>query len=90
MKLTDKEIATLRESCNKLQERTIPAEKCAHESTKCFIECIRIFNLGAPTPVSITFRVKFAEPVNEMGFARLNNDGTMKMWTGDDPFANQD
>jgi hypothetical protein len=90
MKLTDEAIAELRKSCKKIEERTLPEEKCAHASTKCLSECLSIFNLDAPTPVSITFRVKFAEPVNKMGFARINNDGTMKMWTGDDPFANQD
>jgi hypothetical protein len=48
---------------------------------------MKVFDLDAPIAVAITFRVQFDYPVNEKGFARIYNDGTMKMWTGDDPFA---
>lgn len=87
MKLTNEAISKLLKSCDLLQHRTLPAEDCMHSSTKCFTECMKVFDLDAPIAVAITFRVQFDYPVNEKGFARIYNDGTMKMWTGDDPFA---
>lgn len=88
MKLTDKAIAALHESCHTLQKRTIPAENCSHYAVDFFRESKKVFEQDGPTIVSITFRIYIDEPVSKKGFARIYNDGTMAMWTGDDPFSN--
>ena len=84
-RLTDAAITALIDSCDKLQERTVPAHGFMHSSCRCFNACMRAFDAKGLAPVALTFRVCFAEPVSQVGFARIHSDGTMQRWTGDDP-----
>lgn len=83
--MTNTAIATLIDTCDKLQARTAPVRGYMHSSCRCFDACMRAFDNSRLPAEAITFRVYFTDPVNKAGFARIHNDGTMQMWTGNDP-----
>lgn len=84
-RITNTAVATLIELCDKLQQVTIGTRGYMHSSCRCFDACMRAFDTDRLPAEAITFRVYFNVPVMKKGFARIHNDGTMQMWTGDDP-----
>lgn len=76
--MTNTAIQTLIDSCDKIEQRTIYHDGCAHKSYKLFDACMRAFDSKLP-PNWIEFLIFLNAPIMKPGIARIYRDGHMEM-----------
>lgn len=79
--MTNLNVSAIITACDKVARRCATIGGGYHGSAWLFDKAMRAFDNSHLPALSVTYEVTFNAPVTRKGFAEIDRDGNLRMWT---------